>query len=208
MLLYALGTMGTGKTLFATNYAVDYQKRNPNNNIFANYNLKLKNFHFTPFMFLPFTKLNNCLLICDDFYALQNLQAFTSIICNLSRKMNLDIILTAQYYTMIPPKIRMLSNYEIRTKYIKSKDILLIAAKTLDGLIKPRMVKNAVKRAKNVYNTNEIVKMPSERVIIGEIERVSTNLDDLEFNLQLFSNNMRTRNRIQKEILERKNFNE
>ena len=62
---YALGTMGDGKTLFATHYALKYNKLNPDNTIYANYHLNIKNFVYTPYMFMPLDNLHNSLVICE-----------------------------------------------------------------------------------------------------------------------------------------------
>ena len=117
MLMDFIGKMGTGKTLGATLYAFEFAKQNPKAKIYANYKIKLKNAIYTPFMFLPFSKLSNCLIICDDFHTLRNLQSFIGVIVNLSRKKDISIIITAQYYTQIPKQIRTLVDLSVRTQY-------------------------------------------------------------------------------------------
>jgi len=204
MLLNVIGVMGSGKTLFATNYACDYSKRHPKNKIYANYNLKLKNFFYTPFLFLPFSDLRNCLIIADDFYALQNLKQFTQVVVNLSRKRNIDLILTCQYYTMVSLQLRTLANYNVFTKYIKSKDTLLVKLTTPDGYVRKGQVSDAVMNVKEIYDTNEVVIFPTERKIKKCIKDVSKTLDDIELNLNLYSGNSRLRQRLLNEIQKEK----
>ena len=207
MLMYVLGIMGSGKTLFTTGFALNFSKENPNSKIFSNYKLNtkiIKNAVYSPFMFLPFTELQNSLLICDDFDSLANLKAFTSVIGSMSRKLNLTIILTAQYYTMIPKKLREMSNYEIRTKYEKKTDKLTIVFLEPNNNITVKIIENAVKKLKGLYDTSEIVPIPLKRIIISEIVKVSKTIDDIEYNLFLYTKNESKREKLLKEIC--KNF--
>jgi len=203
MLMYVLGIMGCGKTLFTTGFALDFSKKNPNEKIYSNYKLNksiIKNAIYTPFMFLPFTELQNSLLICDDFDSLANLKAFTSVIGSMSRKLNLTIILTAQYYTMIPKKLREMSNYEVRTQYNKEIDELTIVFLEPNNNVKVKVIKNAVKKLKGLYNTSEIVPIPLKRIIISEIVKISKTIDDIEYNLFLYTKSESKREKMLKEI--------
>lgn len=207
MLIIVLGIMGAGKTLFATNYALRYSKGFRNNKIYANYRLKLNNAVYSPFMYLPFSQLMDCLIICDDFYALDNLKTFTQIICNISRKRNLTIILTAQDYTMIPARIRRVSNYIVETNLLKNRDYMKLRFIFPNGKIKKKVLRNPIANVKNLYDTNEVVVFPLEREIKEEIINVSKNLKDVEFNLQMYSGNIKTRERLLKEIKREIDFN-
>ncbi len=189
MIYSVINEMGKGKTLFSTIYAMDYADLKPNQKIYANYTLNLSSAVFTPYMFLPFNQLKNCAIICDDFYALKSAKNLVSVIVNMSRKMDIDIILTCQYYTMIEPIIRSLSIIT-QVDYKKESDTLYITflssdMKVCKGKFK---VRNAVEKAKNIYNTNEIVKPQTPTNIQKEILKWSNDLEELEQNINLYYN--------------------
>lgn len=191
-LMFVNGLMGTGKTLFASNYAVEYRNKYPDNYIYANYKLKLSKFTYTPFMFLNYSELDNALIIIDDIMSIKNFDNFIFIITNWSRKHNLHIILTGQYYTMFKKQTRTLAQFEVQTKYIKDSDTLLIAF--IDGGEKVyyQQIKNAVKRVKDIYDTKEKVPIPNNNKLIQLVKENSKNIDDLETNLSLYFTSRKT----------------
>lgn len=207
MIYSVISPMGGGKTLFSTLYAKEYKRKNPNNKIYANYNiLELKDFHYTPYGFLPFSELHDCLIIIDDIYALINqINGLLQIIVNYSRKQDIDIILTAQYYTFIPKSIRTLSRLVI-VRYDKDSDILEIQIenpeKTINGITKYDIyfVRNAVEEAKKHYNTKEIVKFASENAIIEEIKKNSKTREDLLANIEIYTQSEQKRKKLKKEL--------
>lgn len=206
MILDVIAKMRRGKTLFATCYALEYSKKYPNNKIFANYKLKLPNFIYTPYMFLPESELSNCLIIADDFYSLSNLEGFISLVVNKSGKLDIEIIMTCQYYTMIPPKIRLVSDYRVECKYIKEQDILFLAFIDLDNQIFLKQINNAVQIAKEIYDTYQVVERPTEKDIAKEIIKFSKNQRDIEKNIEMFTHAISKQNRIRKLIRELKEF--
>lgn len=203
---WSLGTMGRGKTLFATSIAKKYSIEYPENKIYANYKLKLPNFVYSPFFFFPLSKIKNSLIIGDDMKALETLNRFTSIVANTSRKLNLEIILTAQYYTMIPPSIRQIFDYQVIPYYTKKNDLLKTWGITPEGKIRKRDFPNAVANVKDLFDTNEVVKVPTEKIIEYAIMYNSEYLEDLEFNMYLYTGDKRTRKRMMKDILEIKDY--
>ena len=130
------------------------------------------------------------------------------ILVNLSRKANIEIILTAQYYTMIPKQIRTISNFETECKYDKVNDILYVLQIDKNNNYDLRQVKGAVQLTKEIYNTNEVVCFPTERNIIKEIAKYSKTKADLDLNLSLYSNNASTRRRLFKSICNDYNITE
>jgi len=196
--------MGKGKTLLMSLYALEYSKQYKNNMIYANYSLDLKNFIYTPYLFLPFSKLQNCLLLIDDIYALQNLSSFVSVVVNMSRKMDIHILVSAQRRTMIIPLIRSLGNmYEV--EYDKELDILVVK-EYQDSInfeekdIRFFGIKNAVKTVKDIYNTNEIVKFATKTAIKKEILKYSKNKEDLELNVAIFTKSETKSTKLVKEL--------
>lgn len=204
-LMYALGNRGTGKTLFASLFAKEYSRCLPNNKIYANYPLNLSNAEFQPYMVLDYTDLDNCLIILDDIYALKNIEGFMLIIANYSRKGNMIIILTAQYYTMVNKQTRTLSEFEVQTLLDKKTGKMVIAF--IDTYGKPyfQQFSNAFKIAKGyqkskefpnqeLYNTNFKVGIPTERLIMNTMrEKEWKSLDDIELNLLLYFKDSRKR---------------
>ena len=180
--------MGKGKTLLTTHLAKRYSIINPDSKIYSNYKLKLKSAIYSPFLIFPYTKLENCMLICDDFANLKNLDAFISIISSLSRKKDIEIILTAQYYSMIPLLIRSLSQL-IEVNYYNRIDVLKIIITNCDGISKTKYIKEAVKKVKSLYDTKEVVKIPTDNAIIEELKSFNLSKEDLDMNLYfLFKN--------------------
>jgi len=190
---YVEGSMGSGKTLYATLKAIDYNERFPNNKIYANYKIKnIKNFEYTPFCFIPYYSIENCLFIIDDVYSVQNLNGLTAVIVNLSRKKNIEVVITCQYYTQVPKKIRDVSDFLIKPVYIKNSDTLLVNYIGYNFSYQ-RIVINAVERAKKYYDTNEVVNFLTDSRLEQEILKYSNTLDELEINLTLVEGDKRKR---------------
>lgn len=194
--------MGGGKTLFATLYALEYSKIYPQAKIYSNFRLNLPNVNFTQFGFLPFSELENserALIIFDDFLAIkQQISGLLQIIANTSRKLNLDIILTCQYYTMIPKSVRTLSQI-VEVIYKKKTDTLFVAFR--EEITEEKEVSwsvfhvhNAVKTARELYNTKEIVSFASDENLAVEIVKMSKNKEDIEKNIQILTQSSTKRN--------------
>lgn len=201
MILSVVSPMGGGKTLFATLYALDYHRVFPNNRIYANFNLNIPNFVYTSYFFMKFSEIGDCLIICDDFYALQSVKVLLGIIVNKSRKRKIDCILTCQYYTMIPKSVRTLSNAEVEVKYDDKNDILnILFVKGSESA--EYEVQNAVKNAKPLYNTLEEVDYPTESEIINQIASICESFKDIELNAYMYSNSQSVRKRIISEVVD------
>jgi len=189
LIFNVLATMGKGKTLWSVLYAKEYSNLYPDNKIYSNFHIQLKNNIYTPFMIFTYNKIENSLIICDDFYNLKNLDFFISIVASLSRKMNLDIIMTCQYYTMVPPLLRMLSVL-VDVYYDKNTDTLYSSISDIDKHTRTDVIPNAVKIAKNLYDTNEKVKIITDDAILDELKRFSdfTNEDKITALNMFFKN--------------------
>jgi hypothetical protein len=204
MLYCIINEMGKGKTLLSTLYALMYSILYPKNKIYANYTLKLSNAVFTPYLFIPISELESCLIIADDFYALKNAKNLLGLIVNCSRKLDITVIITCQYYAMIQPIIRTLSQI-ISVDYDKEKDLLglIIYDSSKTHIITMNIVENAVERVKNIYDTKEVVKSQIDSKIKDEIVRFSHNLEDLETNISYYTSNQSVQKRWFKELSER-----
>lgn len=188
MNLYVVGVMGSGKTVFTTLYALIFSLLHPKAPIYSNYNLKLKNFIYTPTMCLPYStliKLKRGLILIDDIASLPNIDNFIMIMASMSRKLKLDIIITSQYYTMLNPKGRKLCHYEVNPTFDKNTNKMSCIFRDLDDYEFETNFKN-VDKVFQLYDTNEIVLLTNERKVINEIMKHSKTIDDLENNLQMF----------------------
>ena len=185
-LMYIKGNRGSGKTLFTTNYAKEYSKKFPKNKIYANYKLNLKNAVYNPFMLLNYSELDNCLIIIDDIKGIKNFDYFTTLIANWSRKSHFHILLTGQYIRYFKKSIREMSEFEVQCKYLKKKDILLVAFINPNNKVYYQQIKNAVKRAKKIYDTFEKTPLPTNTNLIEIIKNCSKSVNDIEVNLSLY----------------------
>lgn len=208
---------GKGKTCLCVYLARLYNYLNPNNRIYANFKLNIPNSVYSRFLFLPFSTIEkgNCLLIFDDFYALRNVEQYTSILAVLSRKVNVEILITIQYYTMVKKELRNLCHFEIiphltdiQNKKLTNTSKLIIEMYNpiTEQLISIRQINDILKLINGYYDTNEIVKFPSERNIIQEIAQFSNDLSDVEFNTSLYTKNQATKKRVVKSVCELKNI--
>ncbi|MBA7492416.1 hypothetical protein ES702_02966 [subsurface metagenome] len=206
--------MGGGKTLFVSLYARRWAYNHPNGKIFANYKLNLPNTTFTPYMFLGLTELRksrNCLIVIDDFHAYKNMKQFSVIIANLSRKLGMEIVLTVQDWTMVPAIMRRLSTYKIVPSYSKNYDTLFLRFMVQNRAIQMPTLKfdrpvQKIVIPEKLYDTREIVGIPTERRVIPEILKYSKNIDDLDDNLFLFTANKQDRKRLFRKLCKKKGW--
>lgn len=205
---YTIGNTGAGKTLWASLYALEWAKNHPKGKIFANYHLNLPNANFTPIMFLPFDKLKDCLIIFDDVSSLETIMRFSKVTANRSRKKQMELIFTAQYYTMVPRQLRKMADFRVRTKFDKYKDTLTAFVNMREKGIRTIIYHGAIKTVKklNLYDTNEVVDDPTESEVIAEIIRLSKSKRDVEKNLLIYSGNKAERKSLLKEILKKMNI--
>ena len=207
---YLAEMMGSGKTLFATFYALAFNEQNPDSKIYANYKIRLPkikkgkksinnpNFIYTKYLVLPLSeiiKAERSLIIVDDCKVLRNLNYFIEIVSSMSRKAGIDVIITGQYYTMVKKELRTLADYQVKVNYLKKRDVLEVVLIDLNNRNHYFTVRDIVKKVGKLYNTNEIVHIPNDRKINHEIKKFCYTLDDLESNLSLFYKDKRTYDR-------------
>jgi len=209
-IFYLAEMMGSGKTLFATFYALAFNEQNPDAKIYANYKIKLPkikvgkklkenpNFIYTKYLVLPLseiTRAERSLIIVDDCKVLRNLNYFIEIVSSMSRKAGIDVIITGQYYTMVKRELRTLADYQVKVNYIKKRDVLEVVLIDLNNRNHYYTVHDIVKNIGKLYDTNEIVHIPNDRKINHEIRKFCHTLDDLESNLSLFYKDKRSYDR-------------
>jgi len=219
-----LGNTGKGKTALAIFLCRLYRENNPKNIIYSNFNLNISLTVYTEFGFIPSSTIfkGNSLIVFDDIVNLGNIKGLITYLAVVCRKTNTDMILTAQDYVDIPRKLRDLCHYQIEPhitnleysnvlncfRMTKESELIyeLYNPKTLD-YINSHTISDILIAIKGYYNTNEIPKRPIERIIKKEIAKYSKNLDDIEFNVSIWSNDKRDQKRLIREICIEKNIN-
>ncbi len=205
-----VGNTGDGKTLAIVLKIEELLKKDPTKHVYANFHINLPNCHFTPIMFLPFDKLHNCIIAYDDVSSQEVLERFIGTLANKSRKKDIELIFTCQYYTMIPRNIRRIIDFRLFPQLNKKTDTLTL--KTLQkgkGLLPIETYHNVIAYIKKtkIYDTNEVVDDPTESEVLREIARISEIPRDIEKNLMIFTGNKADRKSLYKEIYELKGFN-
>jgi len=209
--------MGGGKTLYAVYKAVEFLLRHPDAHIFTNIHLKtefFKNrFTYTPFGFIPDSKIQKCFILFDDFYSLKSkLRGFTEIIVNKSRKRLVKAILTTQYYTYIPKSLRFLSKFivfprinengsELRLDYYKET-----AEYNKNIFLKTLYLDYPLDKFGHLYDTFEVVETPLEEDLIAEIPKFSYCYKDLKLNVMNLGYNDKKTSKILKDLIELTGF--
>lgn len=221
--IYIVGNTGSGKTALLVFFAKYFRELYPNWEIWNNLNLNISNSKYTEFGYLPSSEFlkGNKLICFDDIINLGNLKAYQEFLAVISRKTNTSIIMTCQYYTDIEKKLRRLCHGEIHPKltHLKFDKIthsyrLTEKSTLIYDVYNPETleykgthsISKILSIIQNAYNTNEIPKRPSERIIKEEILKYSKNLDDLEFNISVYTNNTTKQRRLLKQLCEIKGF--
>ncbi len=193
-----IGNTGTGKTLSGTCLAYifvdDCKRKKLKFEVFGNLHLtEIENFTYTPFGVFPYSKFeknikNNIytLLFLDDLKSLDNLKQFEKIVASASRKANIDIVITVQYYTMASKELREMCEYEIKPTFMKDEKRVVMNCTDLDGNYFNFSVNKVDECLYDKYDTKQIVLMSNDRKLLQEIVKFSENYDDLETNLSLF----------------------
>lgn len=114
------GGVGTGKTLLSTIFAAHSTKV-----VYANYDIKIK--QYKPFQLSEFlaNRYYNCMIVLDEAYvylesriALRNLNRIMSYLLFQSRKVGIDIILTAQLLSSLDLRYRHLCDFLINCQNV------------------------------------------------------------------------------------------
>ena len=204
-----VGNTGKAKTLSIVLKVEELLKKDPTRHVYANCHINLPNCHFTPIMFLPFDKLKNCIIVYDDVSSQEVLERFIGVCANRSRKKQMELMFTCQYYTMIPRKVRKIIDYRLFPQFDKKKDILTLTTIQKEvGTLTPEIYHDVIKYIKKtkLYDTNEVVDDPTESEVISEIARISETPRDIEKNLMIYTGNKAERKTLYKEIYELKGF--
>jgi hypothetical protein len=225
MKIYITNNTGSGKTALAVYLAKKYRysKFTPiTNPIYANLKINLPNVIYTPNMLLPYSTIlkGNCLVIIDDVIFLENIKPIIEILAVLSRKTDIDIIITSQYDKKdIDKKVRMLCHNHIKVEiqgkkipyskmyYEKNTNLIQYIFKPDEQLpYNKKIVKDIFIKIKGLYNTNEIIPKLTDRLKKIEILKISHDIETLEFNVEMCYKDKRKQVKILKELMEIKGF--
>jgi len=236
MRAYFCNDSGTGKTLASSIFALLYAELNPNNIIYANYHLNIYNnitnknvCQYVPYSLLPFSIIENgnAMIILDDFYAIKNSDFYSSILASMSRKLDLELLLTIQYYTDITKRVRNLCqkeimpeitniddkgklthNSELILKFYNPKSLKLEKIESIPNVL--NLLLNNIKTKNiytkgNLYNTKEKVEFSIPSEVIEAIAKISNNFHDIEINAYImYSKNNTTLKRVINEVCKKK----
>jgi len=151
MIILILGKTGTGKTMLATYLALKLKKP-----IRANYHIFHPN---ATFQKIP-VPAKNTTLIYDDIYSIpsrfQNVLEF--IVANLSRKLDIDLILTAQRNIFITKTLREIAHSVIMCeRCLKHENEFIIDTTIVENYEAKTMKFNIPFAVAKVYDTKEII---------------------------------------------------
>jgi len=199
-----VGNTGAGKTLACVIIIEELKKKAKDREIFGNLHLAFSHSHYTPVMFLPFSKLKSCIIVYDDIDEGESyLKGFISVSAKRSRKEFMDLFFTCQYYTQLPRKLRKMIDFRVIPS-IKDGIINIKIFKKKVGLISNKNYIAA--NYYHLYNTYEVVDDPTESDIIQEIAKNSHNSRDIEKNLMIYSGNRAERKALFKDVYELTEF--
>ncbi|MBD3216217.1 MAG: hypothetical protein GF311_26625 [Candidatus Lokiarchaeota archaeon] len=209
MPLYALiAPMGGGKTLWTALYAKLWSLLNPHGKIYSNCHFNVPNFHYTPFMFMSVTQVKNCLIIADDYGALDNVKRLQNIIVNISRKRKITVLITGQEDKQIPKRTRKMVDMVMKPSFSKRSWNLFVKYRIIGRSTGEYYIKNPIKFIKkyNLYDTDEVVAFPLESDIKREILKHSETRRDLELNIYMYTGNKAERKSLMTELCEKKGW--
>lgn len=198
-----IGNRGMGKTMAVTFLALIELMLDPALHIYANFKIKHPRAHYVPFLFLPFEKMKNCILIIDDASKIENIERYTKVISNISRKLFMDIIFTGQAQKHIPKAIRGQLNYKIYPFLNEKKTFLSIKIVYEGGEIKYHNISYPIGKVKALkfYNTREVPPFVMRTDAVREIAKISNTPYEIERNLMLYTGDKKEVVKMKKEIL-------
>ena len=225
MKLYITNNTGAGKTSLGVYLAYKYRyefKASYNNPIYSTIKLNIPNSIYTPYMLLPYSKIlkGKCLILIDDIVNLKNANPIIELLAILSRKTDIDIIITSQYDKIdVEKKIRQLCHFHIKVelqgKKIKDSDfyeqhgtnliqyIFLPDDKVLQDI---KVVKDIFVKINGLFDTNEVPPRLTDRIKKQEILSISNDIETLEFNCDMLYRDKRKALKVLKELMEIKGF--
>jgi hypothetical protein len=221
-LIYQIdASVGSGKTAFAVFHSLYFSQLNPQAKIYSNFNYnehlfkyfnwKIPNFVYTPYFVLPISeiiKAETALIIIDDMKSAEILNYLMIMIGSMSRKVNLDIIMTAQDYTMFQARLRRISTYSVDLFYNEVSDKLLVKLYR-DNQSEP--IRFTIRDMRYYvfpyYDTKQVVSTITKPRIVKEILRICKNKQDIDDNIySIFGSNKTVLKDVRKTIYKKKGY--
>lgn len=179
MLIIVRGDVGSGKTLWATGYALDDTRA-----LYANYRIHRKRWHdFKPETLITLNK-EPSLIIMDEGYtwlesrtSSSHLNRYLSYILFQSRKRQMDIIITAQLSRSIDVRFRLMANYDIYCEALDVGFYYEITKLSARKIYEPVRLLLPLSEAEKIYPKYETYeKIPINKDLI---EDISTDKSDV-----------------------------
>lgn len=218
---YSDDIYGSGKTAFAVYHSLLFNQYNPKAYIYSNIDFnkelfelleyKTPNFVYTPYFVLPINEIKHfgtTLIIIDDIKSAEILNYLILMIGSMSRKIKLDIIITAQYYTMITRELRNLSKYKYEVMYSEIDDCLYVKLVRIDNTyLETFRIRDLKYFIFPFYRTEQVVDIVDKNRIIKEILRICKTKKDIDTNIQyIFGSNKETKKSVKRKIYLKKGY--
>jgi len=213
--------VGSGKTAFSVFHSLYFAQLNPNAKIYSNFNYneglfkffgyKIPNFVYTPYFVLPISEIieaETTLIIIDDLKSAEILRYLITMIASMSRKVKLDIIMTAQDYTMFEAVLRRVSTYSVDLIYNEFNDKLLVKL-IINNESKPIefSIRDMSYYVFPYYDTKQVVSIITKSRIIKEILRLCKNKKDIDDNIEyIFGSNKTIMTEVKRKIYRKKGY--
>lgn len=180
--------MGSGKSLLLTALIDKYDKKYPERHKFCTFPIKnIHNFELIRYGFLPISKirkLQGAFIGIDDASHYDGLEAGFKYIANESRKKDLDLAFTTQYYTQLTRNQRFLLDYDVEVNYEPDTETLKACFTNLDNE-KFFLIINNCSYYYDMYDTKYICETLLESEKYQYVINHSENLQEAEMNLSL-----------------------
>lgn len=158
MLIYIIGDIGSGKTLFLTRQATKLKR-----DIYSNFFLKLDNYYPLDILTLLDLKSNVNIFIDEGYTWLESrtpskvLNRYISYIVLQSRKRGLDIYMTAQLYSSVDLRFRDQANIIIKCERLKSGFFYTIIKRGKTGVSRKFLSNEQAEKYYPIYDTLQII---------------------------------------------------
>lgn len=165
----------------------------------------LPNFIWSPALVFPVSlldKSDGVFIIVDDCVSIKDFDLFTRVMSSYSRKLDVQFVITGQYYTDVSKKIREISTYKYKPNLMDDGTLEVKLTERIDDdtyLNHFRKIKNMTDFY-DLYDTNEVVAPLIDTALQQEIKKHVRDKADLEMVLRMYYGNKTERKQVKKEL--------